>query len=143
MRTPKETVLKFYERIRSGTALEEAALFLTELVLAHQVVSAPKTPIFERSPLNYADHVREMMKQYGQFSVTIEEIISEGQKVFVRWRQDGHHCGSLFGEKPTGTPLVQRGSAVYRVEGEQIAEYWIQVDSAGIRAQIDGVLADS
>lgn len=137
MRNPQETVQLFFDRIRSGAALDEADHFFAPRVLAHQILSSPQSSIVARSPAEYADHIREMTSQFGPFVVTMEDIFSDGTKVFVRWRQEGLHLGSFFGEEPTGAQLVQRGSAVYRVEGERIVEYWIQLEEAGLRDQID------
>ncbi len=136
MTTPRQTVTRFFERVRSGKAPEEASLFLAPRVAAHQVVSAFGPLTLVRTPDEYAAHVRDMIHQYGLFTLTIEDVLADGNKVFVRWRQEGHHRGPLFGEPPTGAPLVQRGSAVYRVEEERIEEYWIQVEVSGLETQI-------
>lgn len=136
MNTPREIVQGFFERVRSGKALEEATLYLAPSAAAHQIVSASKPPTIMRTPEEYAEHVREMILQYGSFALGVEEMLVEGDKVFVRWRQEGRHVGTLFGERPTGAPLVQRGSAVYRVEEGRIAEYWIQVESSGLETQV-------
>ncbi|ETT39919.1 hypothetical protein C161_03694 [Paenibacillus sp. FSL R5-192] len=33
--------------------------------------------------------------------------------------------------------IIEIASAVYRVENEQIAEYWIQIDRMGIEKQLE------
>jgi len=137
MTTPRDIVTGFFKRVRSGDAPEEASLYFAPRVAAHQVVSsfAPTTVL--RTPEEYAAHVQEMSDQFGRFTLTMEEVLADGDKVFVRWRQEGHHRGTIFGERPTELPIVQRGSAVYRVELERIVEYWIQVEVSGLEAQID------
>ena len=66
----------------------------------------------------------------------IEELIAAGDRVFVRWRQAGRHLGSIDGETPSGCPLVELTSAVYRVNGGRIVEYWIQMDRKGLELQL-------
>ena len=66
----------------------------------------------------------------------IEELIAAGDRVFVRWRQTGRHLGSIDGETPSGCPLVELTSAVYRVKGGRIVEYWIQMDRKGLELQL-------
>jgi hypothetical protein len=39
------------------------------------------------------------------------------------------------GGSGSGRPLTEIGSAVYRVEGGRIAEYWIQLDRLGMLEQ--------
>jgi predicted ester cyclase len=40
------------------------------------------------------------------------------------------------GFAPTGLPVEELASAVYRVERGRIVEYWIQVDRTGTEAQL-------
>jgi predicted ester cyclase len=32
------------------------------------------------------------------------------------------------GYQPTGLPVIERASAVYKIEDEKVSEYWIQID---------------
>lgn len=90
-----------------------------------------------RTPSDYADHVREMIEAYGEFSLEIQELLTQGDKVYVRWRQTGTHIGKVDGYSPTNLPVIEIASAVYRVENERIAEYWIQIDRLGIERQLE------
>lgn len=109
---------------------------MAEQVLAHQVISEDEVTV-TRTPSDYADHVREMIKAYGEFSLEILELLTQGDKVYVRWRQTGIHVGEVDGYSPTNIPVIEIASAVYRVENEQIAEYWIQIDRLGIEKQLE------
>jgi predicted ester cyclase len=109
---------------------------MAEQVLAHQVVSEEEVTV-NRTPSQYADHVREMIQAYGEFSLEIQELIVQGDKVYVRWRQEGIHMGEVDGYTPTHRPVIEIASAVYRVENERIAEYWIQIDRLGIEKQLE------
>lgn len=91
---------------------------MAEKVLAHQIVSEEEQ-IVSRTPKDYAEHVREMIK------------------VYVRWKQVGVHLGEIDGYQPTGLQIIQMASAVYRIADGKISEYWIQIDSLGIQSQLD------
>lgn len=41
------------------------------------------------------------------------------------------------GFAPTGKPVIEIASAVYRIENDKIVEYWIQIDREGIRKQLE------
>jgi predicted ester cyclase len=84
--------------------------------------------VIERSPEDYANHVQEMKAMYGDFSLAIEEILSDGDKVYVRWRQVG-----TVDKKD----VTEIGSAVYLLKDGKIAEYWIQLDRKGIEEQMN------
>ncbi|PYY31138.1 ester cyclase [Paenibacillus illinoisensis] len=134
--TPEQIVRAFFEEVRSGRNLDYADTLMAEQVLAHQVVSEEEVTV-NRTPSEYADHVREMIQAYGEFSLEIQELIAQGDKVYVRWRQEGIHIGEVDGYVPTHRPVIEIASAVYRVENERIAEYWIQIDRLGIEKQLE------
>ncbi|WP_285398621.1 ester cyclase [Lysinibacillus sp. fls2-241-R2A-57] len=133
---PEQIVKKFFEEVRSGHNPDYATELMAEQVLAHQVISEEELTVL-RTPKDYAEHVKEMIEAYGNFSLEIQEFIVQGNKVYVRWKQVGTHVGEVDGYQPTSLPVIEIASAVYRVEDEKIAEYWIQIDRAGIEKQLD------
>ncbi|MEH7463785.1 ester cyclase [Bacillus thuringiensis] len=133
---PEVVVRRFFEEIRSGRNLHLVTEFMAEKVLAHQVQAEDEITV-ERSPRDYADHVQEMLDAYGAFTLEIQELFSQQDRVYVRWKQTGTHIGEVDGFQPTGLPIIQLASAVYRVEDGRIVEYWIQIDRIGITAQLE------
>ncbi|MFL0377818.1 ester cyclase [Paenibacillus amylolyticus] len=134
--TAEQIVRTFFEEVRSGRNPDYAGRLMAEQVLAHQVISEDEVTV-TRTPSDYADHVREMIEAYGDFSLEIQELLTQGDKVYVRWRQTGTHIGEVNGYSPTNLPVIEIASAVYRVENERIAEYWIQIDRLGIEKQLE------
>ncbi|RAV19355.1 ester cyclase [Paenibacillus contaminans] len=133
--TPEQIVRTFFEEVRSGKQPDYSNQLMEERVLAHQIVSEEEQTVL-RTPEDYAEHVREMKEAYGNFSIEIQELIADGNKVYVRWKQIGTHVGEIDGYKPTGLPVIQLASAVYKIENEKISEYWIQIDRLGIQKQL-------
>ena len=135
LQTNEQIIKSFFEVVRSGCNPEQAKFFMAKEVRAHQVNSESMVTI-KRSPENYADHIREMIDSWGKFKIEIQELISQKQKVHVRWKQTGMHIGEYEGYLPTNKEVIEIGSAVYRLEDRKIVEYWIQVDRFGIIEQI-------
>ncbi|MFZ4201413.1 ester cyclase [Lysinibacillus sp. NPDC056220] len=133
--TPEHIVKKFFEEVRSGKNPDYATELMADQVLAHQVISEEELTV-KRTPKDYADHVKEMVEAYGNFSLEIQEFIVQDHKVYVRWKQVGTHVGEVDGCEPTKLPVIEIASAVYRIENGKIAEYWIQIDRAGIENQL-------
>ncbi|MGE7115145.1 ester cyclase [Lysinibacillus sp. NPDC047702] len=134
--TPEQIVKQFFEEVRSGNNPDYATELMADQVLAHQVISEEELTVI-RTPRDYADHVREMLEAYGDFSLEIQEFLVQGNKVYVRWKQVGTHVGEVDGFQPTGLLVIEIASAIYRIEDEKIAEYWIQIDRAGIENQLN------
>ncbi|WP_405684667.1 ester cyclase [Streptomyces sp. NBC_00057] len=136
MTSAKDTVRQFLLQVRSGRQPDWADRFMASHVLAHQVVS--ETPVVvERTPQQYAEHVQEMLDAYGAFTLTVDELIAEGDRVYARWTQNGRHAGPIDHHPPTGAEITAITSAVYRIEDGLIVEYWIQIDRQGITAQLE------
>jgi len=136
MLLPYEVVSQFFEKVRSGLEPDTAHQYMAEQVLAHQMTAENVTTV-HRTPGNYADHVREMIEAYGTFTLEVQEMISQEDRVYVRWKQTGTHVGQVDGFAPTGKPIIEIASAVYRVDQGKIVEYWIQIDREGIRVQLE------
>lgn len=133
--SPVAVVQEFLETVRSGVDPAHASHLMTSSVRAHQVQAENPTTI-ARTPEEYAEHVRQMIEAYGAFDLRIDELFGSGDKVYARWTQHGRHLGDVDGAAPTGKPIVEVASCVYRVAEGRIAEYWIQIDRWGLQAQL-------
>ena len=58
----------------------------------------------------------------------IDDIVSDGDKVVVRYTSRGTHTGELFGVAPTNRPLTTSGIEMYRIADGRIVECWGQYD---------------
>ncbi len=126
----------FLDEVRSGRDPDAAARYFAPKVQAHQVTSEGAVTVV-RTPAEYAQHVREFLALYGRYEFRVEEMMAQGDRVYARWRQTGRHIGSVHGEAPSGAPLIEISSAVYRVSGGRIVEYWIQTDRKGLDLQLE------
>jgi predicted ester cyclase len=130
-----EVVNWFLAHVRVTGDPVAAAQIMAPLVRCHQVSSdAPQTIV--RTPSEYAAHVQDMLAAFGRFRYTVTELLADGDRVYVRWQQDGHLRSDPNGPVPIGTPLRDVGSAVYRVADGRIQEYWIQLDRLGLERQL-------
>jgi C-1 hydroxylase len=86
---------------------------------------------------DYVDHTnqikgRENLRQLIQMGFkafpdwyeTIEDIIAEEDKVWVRLSYAGHHAGEWRGLPPTGKKLTLTAVDIYRIVDDRLAEYW-------------------
>ncbi|MDP4265733.1 MAG: ester cyclase, partial [Bacteroidota bacterium] len=90
----------------------------------------------KRTPQNYSEHIKEYLAIHGNFTFEITELLADGDKVYARWIQRGSHLAEIDGYAATGKPLIEIGSAVYRLVSNKIAEYWIQTDRLGLEKQL-------
>ena len=122
--------------MRSGKAPEKASHFLASNVLAHQLNSENETTV-SRDSEGYAEHVKDFKRMYGDYDFEITQLLADEDKVYARWKQTGCHIGPTEGAAPSGLPVIEIASAVYRVKDGKIVEYWIQIDRKGMEIQFE------
>ncbi|UCE15360.1 MAG: ester cyclase [Candidatus Bathyarchaeota archaeon] len=90
---------------------------------------------------DYVDHTNqirglESLKQLMTMGIkavpdwheTIEDIIAEGDKVWVRLAYTGTHTGEGVGLIPTGNKITAMAVDIYRIVNGKLAEYWNVTD---------------
>ncbi|MEP6649346.1 MAG: ester cyclase [Lapillicoccus sp.] len=68
--------------------------------------------------------------------VEVRDMVSENDRVAVRWVARATHTGSLFGEIATGRLVAVDGATVYRVMDGRIAEDWEVMNEGALRDQL-------
>jgi predicted ester cyclase len=140
--TPKEIVRDFLLNVRAGKTPNAAPRYLSDSVIAHQMTAEHETTVI-RTPKDYAEHVKEFQRIYGDFDFQVTELLADGDRVYARWKQTGCHIAPIDGQAPSGMPVIEIASAVYRVVDGKITEYWIQIDRKGIETQIEANAANT
>lgn len=90
------------------------------------------------------DGQKEFVKMYnttfpGTPSITIEELVAEGDMVTLRWTGRGTHEKGFMGVEPTQADVEITGQSMARVEDGKIAEMWSHYDALGLLSQIGAV----
>ena len=100
---------------------------------------------------DYVDHSnnvgREGLKQlfvmglnaFPDWHETIEDIIVEGDKVWVRLAYTGTHKGEFMGLTPTGRKITSKAVDIYRIVNGKLAEYWNVTDNVNIFKQVGAI----
>lgn len=68
----------------------------------------------------YQDTIRSVLTGFPGIQFTIKDILSEGEKVFVRWQWQGIHQGPFNGIEPTGKKATTNGTAVFEIKGGKV-----------------------
>jgi C-1 hydroxylase len=100
---------------------------------------------------DYVDHTnkvgRKGLKQlfavgfnaFPDWHETIEDIIAEGDKVWVRLAYTGTHKGEFMGLAPTGNKIITKSVDIYRIVNGKLAEYWNVTDNVNLFKQIGAI----
>jgi steroid delta-isomerase-like uncharacterized protein len=79
------------------------------------------------------------LKAFPDWNEVIEDIITEGDKVWVRIAYTGTHTGEFMGLGPTGNKITTMAVDIYRIVDGKLAEYWNVTDNVNILKQIGAI----
>ena len=86
----------------------------------------------ERGPENLKQRMKIGFKAFPDWHETIEDIIAEGDKVWVRPTYTGTHKGEFGGITPTGKKITAKNVDIYRIVNGKFVEYWSVTDDLNI-----------
>ena len=124
-----KTARRLYELLNAGQAEQ-----IGDLVTANYI---------EHDPLPGQGEGRE--GAIDRFSIlsgalaphfTIEDTVTAGDRVVVRWTNAGTHVGEFAGVPATGRTFRIAGIDIYRVEGDLLAEHWHVIDQLSMLSQL-------
>ncbi len=86
------------------------------------------------------DGLREMFEElhasFSDFAMTIEDMVAEGDKVFVRATMQGIQRAEFLGIPSQGKPMLVPVADVLRFEGGRIVEHWGLMDTGQMMQQL-------
>jgi predicted ester cyclase len=126
----RELVRRFYEQVVGLNDLSLLDYFIAPDYLDHNDEGAG------RGPEVFRGHMAALRGTFPDFTLTVEEILAEDDKVVTRVSGRGTHGGEWMGIKPTGKTVSLRGINIDRVENGRMAEHWGHADTVGMLLQM-------
>jgi predicted ester cyclase len=116
----KELIRGYYERVLNGRALDA----LPEYWADQQMMEA-----VTRGCLSYLD-------AFPDLHISLDELIAEDDRVFVRSTMTGTQDGEYKGIPPTGRNVAADCAEVFRIADGKIVGYWCLTNVAGLMRQL-------
>lgn len=99
------------------------------------------------APEGGVDEIRRAFEQLFRalpdLRANVEEMVAEGELVFVRSTYQGTHRGELMGLQPTGKRLNFDSWHLFRLTGGKIAEHWEKLNALDVLQQVGATSAQS
>ncbi len=67
---------------------------------------------------------------------TLDDVICDGDKVVVRWTNDGTHVSNFAGIPATGKSFSIAGIDIHRLQDGKLAEHWHVIDQLAMLQQL-------
>ena len=130
-RTNKALVRRFVEEVVN----QGNTTALADLVAADHVRHAPDGDLY--GPEGVRIDLAEYRSGFPDLSVTVEDLVAEGDRVVSRFVLRGTHAGPFPGMAATGRAVAVVGIAVDRLANGRLAEGWVSFDGLGLLRQLE------
>lgn len=77
-----------------------------------------------------------LLEAFPDLSVTVEEVVAEGDTVVLRVTQRGTHEGEFMGIEPTGREFEIGITTTHHLKDGKVVERWVQPDMLGLLQQL-------
>ena len=94
--------------------------------IAHGLSDESGQPL--RGPAGFKAFHQKFREAFPDIIVTIEDTVSEGDKIAARCRVRGKHTGDTLGYAATHKPVEFTGMTIIRISDGQIVEAWNNFD---------------
>ena len=124
----KDLVRRFYADMFRDLAVAEECIGPT--YIDHNNEQAGRGPDVLRA------HVAALLRTFPDFSMKIEDMIAEGDRVVTRVTGSGTHAGTWMQIEPTGSVVEVKGINIDRVVAGRIVEHRGEADTVGMLVQM-------
>jgi steroid delta-isomerase-like uncharacterized protein len=134
----KAVVRRYYDEVLNQRRVE----LLDELAVENYVEHDP----FPGQGNGRADLKARVLLLLGAFNplrFTIDDVIAEGDRVVVRWTNQGTQSGSFMGIPATGGDFSIAGVDIHMLRDGRLAEHWHVVDMLSQLQQLGLIPAPS
>ena len=139
---PKQVINRFVEELWNERRLDVADAIFAENCVTHQLRSGVEADAVPRGPGAIKEHVASWIASFPDLRFSVEQMLSEGDRVVTQLRMEGTHQGAWLGIPASGKKLQIRMFTVHRVVQGKIAEDWVLVESLGLFQQL-GIVPDT
>ena len=128
----KEVFGRLYNSIWNERRLE----FLDKIVAKTHALSDPTVTGRGTGPAVYRKQVERFQVAFPDLKFTVDETVSEKDKLVVMWTVTGTHKGMFLGIGPTHKKVSLSGISIHQIAGGKILETTAVWDALGLLDQL-------
>jgi steroid delta-isomerase-like uncharacterized protein len=122
--------LKTLLRRWTQDALVDGRLEAFDDLLVEDVVDRTgPSPSYGRA--SFKARAQAVRASFSDLSITVDDVVTEGDRVAWRWTLEGTHSGIFAGVEPTMKRIVLRGVNFQTMSNGRVLEHWSLVDVFG------------
>jgi steroid delta-isomerase-like uncharacterized protein len=124
---------RFANEFNKGKAAAMAAI---DEVSATDIVAHTASGMDIRGLKGIKQVYNDWFDAFPDYHMTIDDIVTEGDKAVIRYTWTGTHKGAYMGIPPTNKKVMMWGIEIDRFVGGKIVEAWARMDTLGFMQQL-------
>ena len=128
----KALVTKFIEANNSKD-FDNLPTYVTDNFRRHSQAS-PSVVVTNKK--QFIQHMDDDLNTFPDAIIDVQQVVAEGDRVAVWGSYQGTYTGEVSGSGLAGRKINVDISAIYRIEGDKIAELWVTWDNLAVRTQL-------
>lgn len=120
-----------------GDAINKNKLEQLDKLIAQNAIA--HTPVF-RSEMTVSENFKSLYGNlrtaFPDMQISLEEVISQGDRAVVRYRLKGTHTGEFMGMRASNQKVDIVGIDIVRIQNGQLVEHWGLVDTLALMRQL-------
>jgi steroid delta-isomerase-like uncharacterized protein len=114
MDDPKQLITRFVEELWNERRLDVADAIFAKNCVTHQLRSGVPSDALPRGPQAIKKHVGGWIASFPDLRFSIEQMLSEGDRVVMQLLMEGTHQGAWLGIPASGKKMQTRMFSVHR-----------------------------
>lgn len=131
----KTIVRRLYEEVWNDRKVD----VVDKLLSPSHALQEPNASGSQIGPQVYKATVKRFHAAIPDLRFTVQEVISEGDKVVVAWILSGTHQGDFYGIAPSNKKVSVEGITIHQVKNGKILESYASWDRLGMMRQVEAV----
>ncbi len=110
---------------------------LDDVFASEFVIHDPASPMaLTMGPAGVKERIRAYRAAMPDLHISIEDVISENDRVVTRWILRGRHSGRFEDVDGGGASVEVSGTTIHRISNFRIVEQWVNWDTEALRSQM-------
>jgi len=126
----KAIARRFYD------AMNEGKLEIIDEVIDENLIEHDELPGLTPNREGVRQFFQMVRTAFPDFSMTIEDMIAEGDKVFIRAKMKGTQQGEFMGIPASGKQMTVPFADIVRFNGGRVVEHWGITDTGAMVRQL-------
>ena len=115
---------------------EDGDLGAVETLVDPRFINHEAPPDNPQGPEGLKETITRLRSLWGPMRFTIEDEISDGDKVAARVVMHGRHVGEFLGRPPSGKEFATKQIHIWRIQNDTVIEHWSVRDDLGQALQL-------